>query len=344
MQAPEQFYFQSPALTDYWRGIVLFGRNVASYKFALAKSLLELKPEAGTLIKLEDLAAPFSRHICEHLKLEDNQGTSGSSRFLAACRKFNSGEISREGLVEDTARLGFANVIDAFHVVNQGPIPKRFFVDERKTSGGIRITEEFSALARDGELPDLSAEAEARWRLVETAWGLGLSRGTLSVEVDPVLQELFVGNSALRRATITSCRSALNGYQKGQCFYCFREIAIDSGTDVDHFFPHVLKGLDIGNPIDGVWNLVLACADCNRGPKGKFARIPSTRLLERLWTRNEYLIASHHPLRETLMLQTGAGQTERRDFLRGTYQRALNALLHTWEPESVDSDPYRPGK
>ena len=26
---------------DYWRGIVLFGRNLASYKFALAKALLE---------------------------------------------------------------------------------------------------------------------------------------------------------------------------------------------------------------------------------------------------------------------------------------------------------------
>jgi len=28
----------------YWRSIVLFGGNVASYKFALAKSLLELAP------------------------------------------------------------------------------------------------------------------------------------------------------------------------------------------------------------------------------------------------------------------------------------------------------------
>jgi hypothetical protein len=40
---------------DYWRGIVLFGRNVASYKFALAASLLELKPASGDLVRLEDL-------------------------------------------------------------------------------------------------------------------------------------------------------------------------------------------------------------------------------------------------------------------------------------------------
>jgi len=30
-------------LTDYWRSIVLRGRNVASYKFAIAKTLLDLQ-------------------------------------------------------------------------------------------------------------------------------------------------------------------------------------------------------------------------------------------------------------------------------------------------------------
>src|SRR4030095_3016186 len=29
-----------PTLDNYWRAIILFGRNVASYKFALGKSLL----------------------------------------------------------------------------------------------------------------------------------------------------------------------------------------------------------------------------------------------------------------------------------------------------------------
>jgi len=50
------FVSKEPQLEDYWRGIILFGRNVASYKFALAKSLLELQPTSGELIKLGDLA------------------------------------------------------------------------------------------------------------------------------------------------------------------------------------------------------------------------------------------------------------------------------------------------
>jgi 5-methylcytosine-specific restriction endonuclease McrA len=35
--------------------------------------------------------------------------------------------------------------------------------------------------------------------------------------------------------------------------------------EVDHFFPHVLKQHNFGSLIDGVWNLQLACKDCNRG-------------------------------------------------------------------------------
>lgn len=34
------FQEEHPSLESYWRSIVLFGNNVASYKFALAKSLL----------------------------------------------------------------------------------------------------------------------------------------------------------------------------------------------------------------------------------------------------------------------------------------------------------------
>ena len=36
-----------PTLENYWRSIILFGRNVASYKFALGKSLLELSQQGN---------------------------------------------------------------------------------------------------------------------------------------------------------------------------------------------------------------------------------------------------------------------------------------------------------
>ncbi len=131
-----------PTLENYWRSIILFGRNVASYKFALGKSLLDLAQQGKEIVTLDELAEPFSRNVCEHLQLADKQATSKSSRFLHACRKFNAGETKKEELLEATAKLGFNNVIDAFHVVHAGEVGVRFFADERNgNEKGLRLTD-----------------------------------------------------------------------------------------------------------------------------------------------------------------------------------------------------------
>jgi len=45
------------------------------------------------------------------------------------------------------------------------------------------------------------------------------------------------------------------------------------------------------------------------------------------------LISSHHPLRETLLLQTGVNDEKRHYFLNSLYNEAINSLIHTWKPE-----------
>jgi hypothetical protein len=134
---------------DYWRGIVLLGRNV--YKLALAKSLLELAPAGKTFITMEELAAPYAHHLAEHLKKAEKQITSSRSQFLDTCRKFNlqDGSVNQGQLLESAVRLGFNNVIDAFHVVNNATIPERFYVDERKSKGGITLTDTLLQLVRE---------------------------------------------------------------------------------------------------------------------------------------------------------------------------------------------------
>lgn len=330
-----EFYQADPTLENYWRGVILFGRNVASYKFALASALYEVDKMGSDLITLDELAAPFSRHLCEHLKHAPKQITSRSSQFLDTCLKFNNGEITHAQLIEATVRLGFNNVIDAFHNVNQGEIEKRFFIDERKTNNGIRLTDNFFSLGERLQYKNLAFETNARWNLVEQAWAMGVSRNLVGVEFDEENQLLFTRVNA-RRVDITSCRDSLNGYQKGRCFYCFRPISLVPGdpelADVDHFIPWAARH-EVGN-INGVWNLVLACQCCNRGIEGKSARIPKVRLLERLHTRNEYFIQSKLPLHETIVQQTGANPAARISFLQRNWQAARDKLLHTWEPKA----------
>lgn len=132
----------SPNSDSAWRSIILFGRNVASYKFALAKALIQLSEEKKTFVTLDQLAAPFSKAICDHLNLSDKQATSQSSNFLDACRAFNKGELDQDQLVTETVRRGFNNVIDAFHIVNQGEIPVRFYTDDRASKNGITLGSE----------------------------------------------------------------------------------------------------------------------------------------------------------------------------------------------------------
>jgi 5-methylcytosine-specific restriction endonuclease McrA len=335
-----------PGLDLYWRSIILFGRNVASYKFALGKSLLELASAGQTFIRMDELAVPFARHITDHLKLADQQGTSRSSKFLDACRNYNRGVISADRLRLQTTRLGFTNVIDAFHIVNSAPLPVQFFVDERSTRGGIVVTDHLLRLAEHMQFSNLPHEVEARWRLVETAWSLDIPTNLLEISYDPERDELYtVPND--RRVSVTSSRSALNGYQKGACFYCFADIAIDTNApncaDVDHFLPRSLgisaqrTGARQRLNLDGIWNLVLACRECNRGEAGKFARLPARHLLERLDRRNNFYVESHHPLRETLLQQTGETTSARRAFLEAAYWHAA-AYLNigtAWTPPQV---------
>ena len=330
----DEFQSTSPSAASCWRAVILFGANSASYKFALGKTLLELGAQGRTFVPLEELAGPYSNHLVEHLKTSPRQATSITSQFLEECGKYSKGEVTREQMLASTVRLGFNNVLDAFHIVNGGPTPKRFFEDQRKSDRkGITLTDELLELVGASHAGNLPVEAEARWRLVETAWDLKVSSKLLHVEHDLETGGLFVKKGGTRRVDVTSCRHALSGYQKGKCFYCFADISVESGAgdlaDVDHFLPHTLTQVYPAANLNGVWNLVLACATCNRGADGKFARVPSLKLLERLRTRNSFLIDSHHPLRETLLKQTGQTDEQRKGFLQQIYQTAIGHLIHT---------------
>ena len=78
----KSFVSVEPTLSDYWRAIVLFGRNTTSYKFALSKTLLELGSKQQSNINISDLAEIYSKHICEHLNKSDIQGTNANNTFL----------------------------------------------------------------------------------------------------------------------------------------------------------------------------------------------------------------------------------------------------------------------
>lgn len=331
-----EFQINDPSLESQWRALILFGKNSATYKFAFAKSLLELIENETTSISLTELAEPFSRNITEHLKGSDKQGNSNSSTFLNFCRNYNDGGITKEELLIQTERLGFVNVVDAFQNINGGQIPNLFYEkDYSKENKQIVITDDLLKLKESFHFQNFHQETEARWKLIETAWNLKVNPNLLEVKYDEASSLFFLENDFMRRKDITSVRDSLNGYQKGKCFYSFQDISVNKRSDniceVDHFLPHVnkLNHMNEGANINGVWNLVLADPTVNRE---KSARVPDIKFLKRLYNRNEFYISSKHPLAETIINQTGRTKVIRSAFLQKQYDIAKQNSIVTWKP------------
>jgi 5-methylcytosine-specific restriction endonuclease McrA len=331
------FQKNDPDLVSQWRAIILFGQNTASYKFALAQTLLKFAKEQKQVLTFDDIGESFTRFILEHVQSGKKQTTASSSKFLNACQEFLDQKIDKNSLQNITVSQGLRYVLDAFHVVGKESVPEPFYSVD-KTQKRLYISDSLLKISEEFQFQNLENEVAARWSLVETAWDLNMSANLLKIEHDVDKGQFFTTHKDMRRINVTSARDSLNGYQKGHCFYCYAPISIVGGSEqlahVDHFFPHKnkLSHQIVGADVNAVWNLVLACSNCNHC---KLANTPSQLYLNRLYTRNEFLIDSHHPLRETLLMQTGNAAEKRRSFLEFQDKISIQASIHRWATEEV---------
>ena len=307
---------------NHWRGITLLGSNTTSFKFALAKSLIGFASTETDIITLEELAKPFSEFICEHLAESDRQGTNPTSTFLQECRNFNLGKIDYDKLYSTCISQGFRYVFDAFHKVSGEETPTKFFqVTGSGRNRSVRLADNLINLASSTQGTNFAVEVEARWKVVESAWELGINPGLISTDNDGNL--ILIQES--KRRSVTGVKEAISGYQKGRCFYCREEFLLHQNTigsiEVDHFFPISRQDmLEDSVDLDQIWNMVLACRECNRGQNGKFDRIPDKQYLERLVSRSNYYISSNDPLKDHLQRVTGRTVAARARFHRSLWQ------------------------
>jgi hypothetical protein len=107
-----------------WRSLILFGNNTATYKFAFAKSLLELVDNETTKISLEDLAKPFALNLAEHLKSSPKQINSNTSSYLNEIARFYKGEIISVNLTDEKWEELRKKIKRFFYLIRLRPIPK----------------------------------------------------------------------------------------------------------------------------------------------------------------------------------------------------------------------------
>ena len=312
-----------------WRSIVLFGKNTASYKFSLAKGILDLAKMGKSVVSYNELAQAYAPHLLEHYKTGLNQDTRGTDSALARTYKgYVKGDVSYDELISFTATKGFNNVVPRFHNV-KGGLPFEFYEYNESAKQLVLSDRLYQLQTNTGLL--LETEVEARWNLVETAWNVGIPVNLLEVKIDDSGNELYIEGVDYRKS-VTSARDALSGYQKGKCFYSTRDIEINS-IDVDHFFPVSKQLLHGEDNLNGVWNLVLADSSINRSKSDKRA---DEFYLAKLYERNEFYIASRHPLGETISKQTGPTPERRLQFLNKHNKAAKQYSPMGWKVEPND--------
>ncbi len=319
------------------RTILLFGNNVSTYKFALCSALI--KKNETSYIKFEDLRDDFIKELYKHYIDCPDQWTAGRNSITNAFDDFKlNNDFSN--LIKTAEKNIYNNVFDAFHNVGGATISTEFRLFEHdKKSKRLVITDNLNILLQSSSIKkSVENENQSRWTLVEEAWRNKLSPNLLEYHNG----EFISINKSKERVNLRSAVNILLPYQHGNCFYCNKKINTFGNKeehdfpDVDHLLPFkFLTGFNI-LPLspNGIWNLVIACQECNRGSNGKFDKPPKKEYFDKLLFRNLLFTEEHrHSLKNAILLSLSANNPiEVEAIMRSVLNKFT--LFDSWEPKN----------
>ena len=326
------------------RTILLFGRNVSTYKFALADVLLK-SGSTKSLIKYQDLRDEFIRELYNHYVLNPFQYQGGSNSITKAFDQYTTSK-DWNLLTSVAERNIYNNVFDAFHNVGGSSIKDKYtlFEHDPKNKQIILTDNLMQLLGNTNYTSQLIKENQSRWNIVEEAWKNNLSPNLLVYDKNE--SSVFSINEGQERVNLRSAVDVLLPYQLGRCFYCNKKVDVNTSNDdnkfpdVDHVIPFSAfnRQLDLMNiNSNGLWNLVVSCKECNRGADGKFDSPPDKSFYYNLIERNVLFTQEHrHSLKNTILLSLGVStseQVESKMYSFYTYFEILNG----WKPKSIYS-------
>ena len=325
------------------RTILLFGRNVSTYKFALADSLL--KSPASSQLTYTDLRENFIKSLYQHYIKNPHQYQSGSNTITNAFDQF-SVDNDWDKVIPIAEKNIYNNVFDAFHNVGGSTIQNKLTLFEHdKRNKQLILTDNMHQLLECKDaVKQLSKENQSRWAVVEEAWKNKLSPNFLIYDQDKNIYSVSEGQ---KRVNLRSAVNVLISYQHGRCFYCNKHMNVNAKSnehdfpDVDHVIPFSAfnKGiLSTNYNSNGIWNLVVACKDCNRGSNGKFHTPPDKLYFEKLIDRNILFTQEHkHSLKNTILMSLGATNHMQIRQKMSNFKTYLN-LVTGWKPKYTFTD------
>jgi HNH endonuclease len=261
-------------------------KKSASYKPALLKALTRYAKQA------DDLCAPLSAIGREFTKLYWNQTVvyhlrqaSVLSKEAEAVRQIRAiaaqyrvrslselPEAGRKAIDARMSRLLTINVLEAFHASKPASMTPLY--QWQHGWQDLQLSVESHRFLRDYSAP---LELIANFHWAEFLEGCN--------RLAPRIVQKVARDGA-RRGSLNAYLRILQAETPRQCFYCGLNFSDERPQAIDHVIPwsFLLE--------DNLWDLVLACTQCN---SGKSDSLPIPEYLERLIARNGQLFAGRAP-------------------------------------------------
>ena len=316
---------------DYWKGIVLYGLNQATYKIALGKTILELAETGKDTIDWNLLSQIYLDNYISRLKehpLPQQNNPSRKTKMERIVNSYNKGLIDYQTAVFQVETEAFNDVIPRFQTIgtDRNIVGERFYHFE---FGKKLYLHDSTFKIIENSKAELFDELDARWSLLEGAFSLVHGDWALSNDVRDIY--LVKGYS---RTNITGNIPFLQGYQGNICFYCGEPI-VKNDIHVDHVLPRQFI------QHDEIWNLVLSHSICNLH---KNDSLVGKHYYEKLIARNENIMGSNHPWKKKISDSLGNTKVLRSKNLWCHYENARVVLKNNfWENSpsyNRETDPF----
>jgi hypothetical protein len=314
--------------SDLWKGIVLYGRNQATYKMALGKCLVHFAKEQRSEVSWLDLSVMFLKLYEERL-LNDpkpQQDTFGrKTKLERIVGSLKQGNIDRDEAIARVASEGFVDVVPRFQTIGMDKtIASGKFYEFQMEKRLILKNDLLSIVAKDAFT--LEEDINARWGLLEGAFSINQAASNLTLAND--IRDIFLSSGSEKRENLTSNIPFLTSYQGNTCFYCGEPIT--HNTHVDHVLPRQVVNHD------HIWNLVLAHDTCNLQKSDKLV---GPHFIKKLVFRNENIMGSNHPWKQNIANLLGNTKTKRKETTQKYYEMVKVARGELYWGASKAYDP-----
>jgi hypothetical protein len=104
---------------DYWKSLILYGLNQATYKIALGKTLLNLCDQGYTVVPWDVLSKEFLQQYIHRLTtgeaLPQQSIPARRTRMEQIVSAYKSDKLSFDGAISEVGDTAFNDVIHRFH-------------------------------------------------------------------------------------------------------------------------------------------------------------------------------------------------------------------------------------